>query len=137
MRFLPSGLVHRRPFLIASAAVVLGAPSAWLLAGNTATDDTSVVARAKRGTFTVTVTTSGELRARQFVQITVPSGGQPLREADLSGPLGWLFGAEGAGVSSELQARAAARITIPLAEGSESLNVAATAAICLYAAFRS
>src|SRR3989449_1067927 len=76
MRFLPSGLVHRRPFLIASAAVVLGAPSAWLLAGNTATDDTSVVARAKRGTFTVTVTTSGELRARQFVQITVPSGGQ-------------------------------------------------------------
>ena len=66
---------------------------------------------------------------------TVPSGGQPLREADLSGPLGWLFGAEGAGVSPELQARAAARITIPLAEGSESLNVAATAAICLYAAF--
>ena len=71
------------------------------------------------------------------VLCTVPSGGQPLREADLSGPLGWLFGAEGAGVSSELQARAAARITIPLAEGSESLNVAATAAICLYAAFRS
>ena len=71
------------------------------------------------------------------VLCTVPSGGQPLREADLSGPLGWLFGAEGAGVSPELQARAAARITIPLAEGSESLNVAATAAICLYAAFRS
>ncbi|TMH32155.1 MAG: RNA methyltransferase [Betaproteobacteria bacterium] len=71
------------------------------------------------------------------VLCTVPSGGQPLREADLSGPLGWLFGAEGAGVSSELQARAAARITIPLAEGSESLNVAAAAAICLYAAFRS
>ena len=68
---------------------------------------------------------------------TVPNGGQPLREADLSGPLGWLFGSEGAGVSPELQARAAARITIPLAEGSESLNVAATAAICLYVAFRS
>jgi len=71
------------------------------------------------------------------VLCTVPSGGQPLGEADLSGPLGWLFGSEGAGVSPELQARAAARITIPLAEGSESLNVAATAAICLYAAFRS
>ena len=71
------------------------------------------------------------------VLCTVPSGGQPLREADLSAPLGWLFGAEGAGVSPELQARAAARITIPLAEGSESLNVAAAAAICLYAAFRS
>ena len=71
------------------------------------------------------------------VLCTVPSGGQPLREADLSAPLGWLFGAEGAGVSPELQARAAARITIPLAEGSESLHVAAAAAICLYAAFRS
>jgi len=71
------------------------------------------------------------------VVCTVPRGGQPLREADLSGRLGWLFGAEGAGVSPDLQARAAARITIPLAEGSESLNVAATAAICLYAAFSS
>ena len=70
------------------------------------------------------------------VVCTMPRGGQPLREADLSGRLGWLFGAEGAGVSPELQARAAARITIPLAEGSESLNVAATAAICLYVAFR-
>ena len=71
------------------------------------------------------------------VVCTVPRGGQPLREADLSGRLGWLFGAEGAGVSPDLQARAAARITIPLAEGSESLNVAAAAAICLYAAFSS
>jgi TrmH family RNA methyltransferase len=71
------------------------------------------------------------------VLCTVPRGGQSLREADLSGHLGWLFGAEGAGVSAELQARAAARITIPLAKGSESLNVAAAATVCLYAAFSS
>jgi HlyD family secretion protein len=63
---------RRRAILIPSAVLVVGAPSAWLLAGDPARDDASVVARVKRGTFTVTVTTSGELRAREFVQITAP-----------------------------------------------------------------
>ena len=63
---------------------------------------------------------------------TVVHGGRPLREADLSGA--WAFGAEGAGLSRELLARAAERVTIPMA-GGESLNVAAAAAICLYEAF--
>jgi len=35
-----------------------------------------VVASVKRGAFTVTVTTAGELRARQFVQMTAPPGAQ-------------------------------------------------------------
>src|SRR5216683_41195 len=51
-------------------------PSAWLLARGPAAPDNSLVARVKRGPFAVTVTTSGELRARQFVQITAPSGAQ-------------------------------------------------------------
>src|SRR5438045_5140927 len=76
MRLPSLRLVHQHPLLIASAVVLLGAPGAWLLAGNPARDDAAVVARVKRGAFKVTVTTSGELRARQFVQITVPSGGQ-------------------------------------------------------------
>lgn len=63
---------------------------------------------------------------------TVVHGGQPLREANLSG--GWAFGAEGAGLSPALLAKAAQRVTIPMA-GGESLNVAAAAAICLYEAF--
>src|SRR3989454_3651855 len=45
---------------------------AWLLAGGPAGPDNSLVARVKRGPFAVTVTPSGELRARQFVQITAP-----------------------------------------------------------------
>ena len=69
------------------------------------------------------------------VLCTVARGGTPLRGADLSGPLGWLFGAEGQGVSEALQARAAARVTIPMPGGMESINVAAAAAICLYASF--
>jgi TrmH family RNA methyltransferase len=65
---------------------------------------------------------------------TVVHGGRPLREADLSGRIGWAFGSEGAGLSPALVARAAERVTIPMA-GGESLNVAAAAAICLYEAF--
>lgn len=44
----------------------------WLAARGHEVGDAAVVAPAKRGKFTVTVTTSGELRARQFVQITAP-----------------------------------------------------------------
>lgn len=65
---------------------------------------------------------------------TVAQGGQPLRKADLSGKLGWIFGSEARGVSLDLQRKAAARISIPLAAGTQSLNVAAAAAICLYEA---
>jgi TrmH family RNA methyltransferase len=62
----------------------------------------------------------------------VPRDGKPLGEADLSGPIGWLFGSEGRGVSAALQDRADLRVTIATAPGTESLNVAAAAAICLY-----
>jgi len=63
---------------------------------------------------------------------TVPRGGIALEDADLSGALGWIFGSEGQGVSAELQARASLQVRIPTAEGTESLNVAAAAAICFY-----
>lgn len=55
---------------------------------------------------------------------------------DLAGPVAWIFGNEGAGVSPQLAAAAKARATIPLASGSESLNVAAAAAVCLFEAAR-
>ena len=76
MRFLPPRFLRRRRSLIATAVLVLAVPSAWLLAGNTAPDDAAVVARVKRGAFAVTVTTSGELKAREFVQITAPPNAQ-------------------------------------------------------------
>src|SRR2546426_1862590 len=44
--------------------VAILVPSAWLLARGPAATDNSLVARVKRGPFAVTVTTSGELRAR-------------------------------------------------------------------------
>jgi TrmH family RNA methyltransferase len=63
---------------------------------------------------------------------TVPRGGVPLADADLSGRIGWLFGAEGQGVSDALAASAAFKVTILMPGSAESLNVAAAAAICFY-----
>jgi len=55
-----------------------------------------------------------------------------LYQADLRGPLAWVFGNEGAGVSAELSAAAAEQLRIPMPGKTESLNVAAAAAICLF-----
>ncbi len=46
--------------------------------------------------------------------------------------VGWAFGSEGAGVSEAILARCALRVRIPMDGHSESLNVAAAAAICLF-----
>lgn len=61
-------------------------------------------------------------------------GGQvrPVFEVDLRGPVAWLFGSEGQGLSPAVAALATATVTIPLAPGVESLNVAAAAAVCLF-----
>jgi len=67
------------------------------------------------------------------VLCTVPRGGVVLAKADLSGPVGWLFGAEGRGASPEAIRHTDLQVTIPMVDGTESLNVAAAAAICLYA----
>lgn len=66
----------------------------------------------------------------------VPRGGVVLAEADLSRPVGGLFGAEGQGVSSEAAQHTDLMVTIPMIDGTESLNVAAAAATCLYDAAR-
>ena len=46
--------------------------------------------------------------------------------------VGWAFGSEGSGLSPDVQARCAMTVRIPLAQDSESLNVAAAAAVCLF-----
>ena len=65
-------LLQRRGLLMAIGLAVVGAPATWLLARTPTGAASAVVARVKRGEFVVTVATSGELRARKFVQITVP-----------------------------------------------------------------
>lgn len=67
---------------------------------------------------------------------TVLDDATPLYELDLKRPVAWLFGNEGAGLSAALQAAAKLRATIPLAAETESLNVAAAAAVCLFEGMR-
>jgi RNA methyltransferase, TrmH family len=66
----------------------------------------------------------------------VARDGTPLYELDLSGDVAWIFGNEGAGIAPALAALAARKATIPMAQGNESLNVSAAAAICLFEGLR-
>lgn len=51
-------------------------------------------------------------------------------------PTAWLFGSEAHGLPAELLALADARVRVPIYGGAESLNLAAAAAVCLYASAR-
>lgn len=59
-----------------------------------------------------------------------------LDAAVLPFPCAWIFGHEGQGVTPSLLARCSQTLRIPQPGGEESLNVAAAAAICLYATRR-
>lgn len=61
---------------------------------------------------------------------------QSLYAASLEGPLAWVFGSEGQGVSAPVTAAAKLAVRIPMPGATESLNVAAAAAVCLFEAVR-
>jgi TrmH family RNA methyltransferase len=67
---------------------------------------------------------------------TLVKDGVPLAQAKLDGELGWIFGGEGRGVSETVLRQTSVNVTIPLAPATESLNVAAAVAVCLYEASR-
>ena len=58
---------------------------------------------------------------------------QMLGQGELPQPCAWVLGHEGQGIAPELMARCLRTVGIPQPGGEESLNVAAAAAICLYA----
>ncbi len=59
-----------------------------------------------------------------------------LYEMDLKQPVAWLFGHEGQGVADELLRLATFQIAIPHLGAVESLNVAASAAVCFFEQMR-
>lgn len=79
-------------------------------------------------------------RAGMRVLATAASGEQDLDELADAGGLGartaWLFGNEAHGLPERLAAAAHARVRIPIHGRAESLNLAAAAAVCLYASAR-
>lgn len=65
--------------------------------------------------------------------VTSSHDGAFLHRQALPMPCAWAMGHEGQGVSDDLMARASLKVRIDQPGGEESLNVAAAAAICLYA----
>jgi TrmH family RNA methyltransferase len=59
-----------------------------------------------------------------------------LYDVELAGPVAWILGHEGQGVSPELLDLASRRVAVPHAGQVESLNVAACAAVCFFEQLR-
>ena len=77
------------------------------------------------------------LRAyRGLSAVTEPAASQSLFATEIKRPIAWIFGSEGAGVRAETAAAAQLHLTIPMPGGSESLNAAAAAAVCLFETVR-
>ena len=70
------------------------------------------------------------------VVATTPEAQADLYRADVSGPVAWLFGNEGNGLTEGMLEAANLRLRVPMAAASESLNVAATVAVCLFEQMR-
>jgi RND family efflux transporter MFP subunit len=69
--------LRKRWLPIMIALLVIGGPIAWYKWPSTASAaEASLTAPVKQGDFKVVVTTTGELRARKFVQVTGPTGAQ-------------------------------------------------------------
>ena len=68
--------------------------------------------------------------------VTALDAAQSLYAVDLNKPLAWVFGSEGQGVRPEVALATRLQVRIPMPGATESLNVAAAAAICLFETVR-
>jgi TrmH family RNA methyltransferase len=87
------------------------------------------------------VATAGALRAAGLRVLAASGYGETdLDELDAAGglaaPTAWLFGSEAHGLPEPVLAAADARVRVPIHGRAESLNLAAAAAVCLYASAR-
>ena len=76
------------------------------------------------------VTTASNFQGRLIAADS--RGERSLFEVDLAGAIGFVVGGEGSGISPQLLRLATQRVRIPMAEGIESLNVAAAATLVFY-----
>ena len=67
---------------------------------------------------------------------TAGEAAQSIYQADLSGPLGIVMGAEGSGMRRLTREQCDQLVALPMAGSVESLNVSVATGICLYEAVR-
>jgi TrmH family RNA methyltransferase len=119
-------------------AAAAGVPQVWAGPGTAALWAPKVLRGAQGAHFGLALregVNATELRRHFRGRLCAATATQatPLWQTDLAvGALGWVFGAEGQGVSDAALAACDARVMIPLAAGVESLNVATAAAVCLF-----
>lgn len=71
-------------------------------------------------------------RANGLLIATQSNALKTIYDADLRGPVIWMFGNEGAGLTQAARESSSLNLKIPMAGYTESLNIAAAAAICLF-----
>jgi 23S rRNA (guanosine2251-2'-O)-methyltransferase len=80
--------------------------------------------------------TMRDLKARGVWLLGADAGGESLHDADLTGPIAWVLGAEGSGLRRLTRDTCDRIVGIPLVGSVASLNVAVACGICLYATRR-
>ena len=131
---------------IIRAADAAGADAVVLVRGSVDATNPKVVRSTAGSLFHLPVLTGAGLGE---VLEALDGAGLAVLAADGSGPVGlfdadellarpcaWLFGNEARGLAPEALERAEAVVSVPVLGAAESLNVAAAAAVCLYASVR-
>lgn len=119
------------------SAAAAGAAAAWISEGSADAWSPKCLRGGMGAQFRLPIRTRVDLlAATQDMQhkliATDSAGGESVYDADLSGPVAIVIGAEGRGISEGLLARADLRVTIPMEPGVESLNAAAAAAVVFF-----
>lgn len=122
---------------IMRAAAAAGADAIYASTNSTDAWAPKVLRSAMGAHFALTVIEDAALEAviaafKGQTIATTGSGEESLFELDLRCPTAFIIGNEGRGVSPELQASANHRVSIPLAQGVESLNAAVAAGVCFF-----
>lgn len=124
---------------ILRSALALGAAGVLALPGTAELHNPKVLRGSMGACFKLPNLVVNELQLFEWVLAskatlwTTAMDGTDIRTArPPAGLLALLLGNEGAGVRTELAARAGTRVAIPIAAGADSLNVAAAAAILLW-----
>ncbi|MFH1671675.1 MAG: RNA methyltransferase [Candidatus Portnoybacteria bacterium] len=73
-----------------------------------------------------------ELRKNNIKTFSLQMDGAAYFKENLSGPVAFVLGAEGKGVSEKVSSRCDKKLAIPMSQGIDSINVGASAAVILY-----